>query len=130
MKKILVVEDDRNIVMSLGIRLEAAGYEVKQAHDCASGFNIALEFEPDLLLLDVLFPGGGGFGLASRLKDHPVLGGRPIIFLTASQQPGLCEDAKALGAVDFMCKPYEARTLLASIDNALDDVEEEKGAFL
>ena len=115
--KILVIDDDSKIVQVLKIRLKAADYEVLTAADGVSGFKLALESKPDLIILDIMMPVGGGFPMAYRLrKQAPEV---PIIFITASKQPGLREMADKLGAAGFIEKPYEKKDLLAAVDKAL-----------
>jgi CheY-like chemotaxis protein len=116
---ILVVEDDNRIIEVLKIRLQAAGYRVSAARDAASAVLMATRLDPDLILLDILLPGDNGLLVAERLQDTGATAGIPFMFLTASSQPGLQEQAMALGAVGFFEKPYEAEQLLASIDEAL-----------
>ena len=118
-KTILVVEDDKKIVMALTVRLKGHGYDVVAAYDAAMAMSIAMEHRPDLVLLDISMPGGNGFMVAKRLQDEVSTAGVPFIFLTASKQPGLRETARDLGAVGFFEKPYEAEALLAAIDGAL-----------
>lgn len=121
MKKILVVEDDRRIVTALKIRLQAEGYEVAAAYDGALAMSRAVEFQPDLVLLDISMPGGNGFMVAERLQSSVVTAGVPMIFLTASKKPGLLEQAVQLGAAQFIEKPYHAEDLLAAIADALGE---------
>jgi two-component system OmpR family response regulator len=115
---VLVVEDDRNIATCLAVRLGAAGYEVHIAHDAAAGVDAAMTFEPDLIILDITLPAGGGFSVAERLRDlsdSPA----PVLFITASRQPGLRERAFDLGAAGFFEKPYDPHLLLATISDLL-----------
>jgi CheY-like chemotaxis protein len=121
MKKILIVEDDKKIVTALTIRLQAAGYEVVVSYDAALAMTRAMDHQPDLALLDITMPGGNGFVVAERLRDSVDTASIPIIFLTASKQPGLREKALELGAVAFFEKPYDAQRLLATIAQALED---------
>ena len=117
LKKILIVEDDAKIAMALALRLKTAGYETTLAHDALAGVNCALRTQPDLVLLDVSLPAGDGFQVAERmraLQSAPA----PIIFLTASQQPGLRQRAKELGA-GFFEKPYEHEALLAAVEQRI-----------
>jgi CheY-like chemotaxis protein len=116
---ILVVEDDNRIIEILNIRLQAAGYRVSAARDAASAVLMATRLRPDLILLDILLPGDNGLLVAERLQDTAATAGIPLMFLTASSQPGLREQAMALGAVGFFEKPYEAEELLASIEAVL-----------
>ena len=116
-KKILIIEDDRKIAMALALRLKTAGYETTLAHDALAGVNLALRLQPDLVLLDISLPAGNGFQVAERMRSlqpDPA----PIIFLTASRQPGLRERAEDLGA-GFFEKPYEHRDLLAAVEQRI-----------
>ncbi len=106
--------------MALAIRLKSFGYEVAIAHDALTGLTSALRLQPDLVLLDISMPAGNGFSVAERLRALlPTV--MPIIFLTASKQPGLLEKATELGAA-FFEKPYEAEELLAAIQDALGEL--------
>lgn len=118
MKKILVVEDDRKIALALATRLKAAGYEASMAYDALGGVSAAIKQKPDLVLLDMSMPGGDGLAVAKRIQTL-VPGLTPIIFITASKQLGLREQAKELGAAGFFEKPYDAEQLLEAIRQAL-----------
>ena len=127
MKKILIVEDDKKLVAALTIRLKAAGYEVIAATDAVMAGSMAVKNCPDLVLLDISMPGGNGFMVAERLQNSTVTMGVPMIFLTASKQPGLREKARDLGAVGFFEKPYDAEALLAVIRQSLGEPVESVG---
>jgi DNA-binding response OmpR family regulator len=118
MKKILIVEDDRNIASALSIRLKNAGYEVSVAPDALTGVETAIKKLPDLVLLDISLPAGNGFTVAERIQSL-IPTATPLIFLTASNKPGLREKAKELGAAAFFHKPYRADDLLGAIQLAL-----------
>ncbi len=120
-KKVLVVEDDKKISTALAVRLRAAGYEVVAAYDAVLAVTIAVKHRPDLILLDISMPGGDGFAVAEKVQNLASTVGVPMIFLTASKQPGLREKAMELGAVGFFEKPYEAADLLAAIQEALGE---------
>jgi DNA-binding response OmpR family regulator len=115
--KILMVEDDRQIVRALTLRLQYAGYEVIQAFDAVSGVEAVIQHQPDLILMDIILPGGSGLIAAKKIQN--TVPNLPIIFLTASQRPGLRQQALALGAAGFLEKPYDPRELLNMIQNAL-----------
>jgi DNA-binding response OmpR family regulator len=120
MKKILIVEDDQNIAKALAIRLKSAGYEVTVAPDAMTGVAAALKTQPDLALLDISVPAGNGFTVAEKIQEL-VASATPIIFLTASKQPGLRQKAQNLGAAGFFEKPYDAGELLAAIQRAFGE---------
>lgn len=113
-KKVLIIEDDRKIAMALALRLKSAGYEASMAYDALTGVNDAVKCRPDLVLLDISIPAGNGFAVAERVKSL-IPNPTPIIFLTASKQPGFRERAQELGAVGYFEKPYEAEALLAAV---------------
>jgi len=123
MKKILVVDDDPNIITALTVRLQAAGYEVLSAPDGFKGLQAAVTSPPDLILLDVCLPAVIGFAVARRLQELG-LERIPVIFITASKKEGLRAAAKALGAAGYLEKPYEAQELLALIAQVLRESEQ------
>jgi DNA-binding response OmpR family regulator len=119
MKSILIIEDDRKIAMALTLRLKSAGYEATAAYDALTGVNAAIKNPPDLVLLDICLPVSNGFTVAEKIQTlvpTPI----PIIFITASKQPGFRQRANELGAAGYFEKPYEAEELLAAIQNALN----------
>jgi DNA-binding response OmpR family regulator len=116
--KILIVEDDRKIGISLSLRLKSAGYEASLAQDALMGVNMAVKNPPDLLLLDISMPAGDGFQVAERVRAL-VSSIVPIIFLTASKQPSFRTRAAAFGPAGFFEKPFKSNELLAAIETAL-----------
>lgn len=120
MKKILIVEDDKDIARALSLRLKAAKYEVILAHDCITGTSMGIKEEPDLVILDVSMPGGDGFTLASRLQAHSTTTPPPVLFVTASKSPDIRSRAFDAGAVGFFEKPFNAHEILECIDSTLD----------
>lgn len=114
-RKILVIEDDKAIALALSVRLMANDYNVLSAHDAVTGLQTALRDRPDLIVLDICLPGGGGLVTAEWLRNSGLTEGIPFIVVTASKKPGLRERAEELGAVGFFQKPYEAQELLDAI---------------
>ncbi len=119
MKKILIVEDEKAIAMTLSTRLKAAGYTVINAFDAIGGVSLAQRETPDLVLLDLTMPAGGGLRVAERVRALPKTSTTPIIFLTASKDPALRESAMTHAPVAFLEKPYDAAVLLTHIQDAL-----------
>jgi len=117
-KKILIVEDDRKIGMSLSLRLKSAGYDPLLAQDALMGVGMAVKSRPDLLILDISMPAGDGFQVAERVRAL-VASDVPIIFLTASKLPSFRAKAAALGGTAFFEKPFKSHELLAAIEAAL-----------
>ncbi len=124
-EKILVVDDEEDMAKALKVRLKANGYNVVFASDSIQAFMIANQENPDLILLDILIPGGGGFVVAERLKQSAATNRIPIIFLTGI--PGGEERAYKLGASGYVMKPYQPEELMEAIHNALEISRRESG---
>lgn len=116
--KILVIEDEEDVSKALRIRLKANGYDVVSASDSIEGVTLAHKEKPDLIILDVMIPGGGGFAVAERLKQSVKTWDIPIIFLTGI--PGTEEMAYKVGARFYFKKPYNPTELLNAIKMALE----------
>lgn len=95
------------------------GYTVFAAKDAVSAISAVRKNNPDVIVLDVSLPAGDGFVVAERLKNLISAAATPIIFVTASNTPGLRERAMNLGAVEFLNKPFDATTLADAIESAL-----------
>jgi CheY-like chemotaxis protein len=119
-KRILIVDDERDIVKALTIRLRGAGYEVVTAFDGAQGIFMAHKEKPDLVLLDIRMPAGNGFSVAEKLKQSVDTLAIPLIFLTGSPEKNSEEKAMALGARFYVKKPYDPEELLDAIKRALE----------
>jgi DNA-binding response OmpR family regulator len=119
-KKILIVDDERDIVKGLMIRLQGAGYNIVTAFDGAQGVFMAHKEKPDLILLDIRMPAGNGFSVAQRLKRSIHTFTIPVIFLTGSPEKNAEEKAMALGARFYIKKPYDPEELLDAIKRALE----------
>ena len=112
-KTILVVEDERNIVDILTFNLQREGYDTLEALDGAAGLRLALERDPDLILLDLMLPKMDGFEVCRRLREQ----GRttPVIMLTAREEETDKVLGLELGADDYITKPFSMRELLARV---------------
>jgi CheY-like chemotaxis protein len=99
-RKVLVVDDEQDVAKALKIRLKANGYNVVLAFDSVQAFTMANKEKPDLILLDIMIPGGGGVVVAERLKQSTATHHIPIIFLTGI--PGGEERAYKLGASGYV----------------------------
>ena len=117
-KKILVVDDEEDVARALKIRLKANGYHVVLASDSVQAFSMANKEKPNLIILDIMIPGGGGFVVAERLKQSTATHHIPIIFLTGIS--GGEERAYKVGASGYLMKPYHPEKLLETIHNALE----------
>ncbi len=108
---ILVVDDELSIRKTIGRRLEREGYRVITADCGEEGLRIASEKLPDLILLDVMMPKMKGRDVCARLKADPKTGHIPVIFLTALGLADHIQAGMALGADDYIVKPFEADEL-------------------
>ena len=112
-KKVLIVEDEQSIVDILSFNLTKEGYDTIEALDGLTGLQLALEQNPDLVLLDLMLPGMSGFDVCQRIRQAGSL--VPIVMLTAREE----EDDKVrgleLGADDYITKPFKNRELMARV---------------
>lgn len=114
-KKILVVDDEVGFTSLLTMALSR--YEVLAENDALRALDVALQFQPDLILLDVLMPGMDGGDLATKMRAEPALERTPIVFLTAVISPAETGGgAKQIGAYPFLAKPVDMQTLIACIE--------------
>lgn len=119
-KKILIVDDEPDIVKALMIRLESSGYEVIAAFDWIQGISMANKEMPDLVILDIRMPSGNGFSVVEQLKQSDRTDQIPIIFLTGSPERNAEERAIGLGARFYIKKPYDPEELLDAVKRALE----------
>ena len=122
-KKILVIDDMPNIVTMVKARLEASGYEVITALDGQQGLTYANAEKPDLIILDIVMPAGGGYSVYTRLRMSPKTRSVPVIFLTAKDKPEDVVRAYKLGAQYFVKKPYKPEMLLGTVKKVLESSE-------
>ena len=112
-KKILIVEDEKNIVDILSFNLGREGYETVAAYDGEQGLKLALEKDPDLILLDVMLPKMNGFDVCKAVREKNT--STPIIMLTAREGESDKVFGLELGADDYITKPFSMRELLARV---------------
>ncbi len=115
--KILLVEDEKGLILTLTDRLESEGFEVKTATDGESGFLLALEECFDLIILDVMLPKKNGFDVCRDLRRKNVE--TPVLMLTAKGETIDKVLGLKLGADDYLTKPFEVMELLARVEALL-----------
>ncbi|RYC72434.1 response regulator [Candidatus Nanogingivalis gingivitcus] len=103
-KKILLVEDDEVLASVYRARLEMEGFEVEEVHDGEKALSVAINFRPDLILLDVMMPKINGFDVLDILKNTPETMNMRIIMLTALSQEADRDRAEKLGVDDYLVK--------------------------
>lgn len=110
MKRILIVDDEKDLCDILHFNLQAQGYDVYETYSAESALSILENNKFDLLLLDIMMEGMSGFDLAKRIK-----GSVPIIFLTAKDTEEDMLEGFSLGADDYISKPFSVREVMARI---------------
>ncbi len=116
-QKVLLVDDDRDIILGASLRLRAAGYDTITAFDGQQGIEAALDERPDAIVLDVRMPRMDGMAALAMLHSCETTKDIPIVMLSAS----LVDQQAALdgGARFFLTKPYQGKTLVAAVESAL-----------
>ena len=122
-RRILLVDDEKDMLFMLRFRLEAAGYAVVSAGDGIEGYTCALREKPDIILLDVLLPGIDGLQLCRKLKDTEELRRIPVLILTASNVKDVERRSSEAGADGCLKKPFDSLELLNKIKFLLGDSE-------
>ena len=120
---VLVVDDEPNIVMSLEFLMEQAGFEVRAAADGEAALKAMEDKVPDLVLLDVMMPKRDGYDLCQMIRAKPEWKDVRIIMLTAKGREVEREKGMALGADDYVTKPFSTRELVERVKSFLEDRE-------
>ena len=118
-KKVLIVDGEPNIVISLEFLMKQAGYDIRTAHDGKSAGALLETFSPDLALVDVMLPHRSGFELCQMIREHTEWQHIKVILLTAKSREMDITKGLALGADDYVTKPFATRDLLEKIDQML-----------
>jgi two-component system phosphate regulon response regulator PhoB len=117
--KILIIEDEAAIRDMLKFTLTASEYDVSEASNAEEGWKLALDNQPDLILLDWMMPGTSGVALAQRLRQNDKTRTIPIIMLTARSDEDDQVQGFDAGADDYVIKPFSPRALVARIQELL-----------
>ena len=118
-KRILIVDDEPDILRLTLLRLKKSGFEVITALNGSDAIVVAGREKPDLILLDMVLPKMNGSQVCRYLKNHNELSHIPVILFTASSNTMTAIRAKKIGADDFIVKPFDPDVLIAKIDDAL-----------
>lgn len=116
---ILIVDDDREIVRGLSVRLRSAGYEIERAYDGEDGLATAVKMQPDAIVLDIRMPGMDGLMMLKKLREHRSICKVPVIVLSANVADQARVKAFELQASYFMQKPYQPDKLLLAVASML-----------
>lgn len=127
--KILVIEDDKILLENTAELLELSGYEVEKAENGKVGVKKVQEFEPDLIVCDVMMPELDGYGVLYILSKNTKTSSIPFIFLTAKTEKEDFRKGMSLGADDYLTKPFDELELLNAIEARLSKIQSLKKEF-
>ncbi|MCU7816891.1 MAG: response regulator [Candidatus Thiodiazotropha sp. (ex Lucinoma kastoroae)] len=118
-KKILIVDDEPNIVLSVEYLMKREGYQVTTANDGQTALELLSETTPDLLILDVMMPRKNGFEVCSEIRADPTLSGLPILMLSAKGREAEIKKGVSLGADAYIAKPFSTHDLVNMVNKLL-----------
>lgn len=118
-KKILIVDDEPNIVISLEFLMRREGFEVAVARDGDAAVATLESFHPDLVLLDVMMPGKSGFEVCQHIRGLPALQATKVVMLTAKGRDTEVAKGIALGADAYVTKPFSTKDLATKVKELL-----------
>lgn len=118
-KKVLIVDDEKNIAISVQFLMKREGFEVLVAHDGEEGLTKIRSEHPDLVLLDVMMPKLDGFEVCKAVRSDPELADIRIIMLTAKGRDAEKEKGISLGADAYMAKPFSTSELVDKVNEIL-----------
>ncbi len=119
-KRILVVDDEPDVTELLEYKLEQEGYRVKVLNDPLSFVATVREFEPDLMVLDIMMPELNGLQMCRITRSDPAMKNIPVIFLTAKDEVEDRVKGLETGAEDYMSKPFNTKELLLRVGKILN----------
>ncbi len=114
-QSVLVVDDEPNIVLSLQFLMKEAGFDVRVARDGEEALDAVRDTPPDVILLDVMLPRRDGYELCQTIRANPEWNGIRIIMLTAKGREIEQEKGLALGADDYITKPFSTREVVERV---------------
>lgn len=118
--RVLIADDDADILALVAFRLERSGYEVLQATDGEEALRLAVEESPDLAVLDVMMPKMDGYEVTRRIRDNEATSNMPVILLTARAQQSDVDQGMLAGADDYVKKPFSPQELRARVQAVLE----------
>ena len=118
-KKVLIVDDEPNIVVSVEFLMQREGHEVATAADGQEAMDLLKESRPDLLILDVMMPRKNGFEVCAEVRTDNRLSGMPILMLTAKGREAEMKKGLSLGADAYITKPFSTHELVMKVSELL-----------
>ena len=120
-KRVLIVDDEPNIVISLEFLMRQSGYEIRVARDGREAETALAEFQPDLVLLDVMLPHKSGFELCQTIRENPDWKSLKIVLLTAKGREMDITKGLSLGADDYVSKPFSTKELVEKVNILINE---------
>jgi DNA-binding response OmpR family regulator len=120
-KRILIADDEPNIVVSLEFLMKQQGHVVRVAGSGEDAFNAVGEFGPDLILLDIMMPRMSGYDLCQRVRENPAWQGIKIVLLSARGRDIDVTKGMAVGADAYITKPFSTKELIAKVQQMLGE---------
>lgn len=115
MQKILVVDDDPYILMSLEFLMKKSGYEVMIARNGTEALELVRSQEPALVLLDVMMPDVDGYAICESIKGDPALAHIIVVFVSAKTKPADVQKGLSLGAARYISKPFSTKDVMQQV---------------
>jgi DNA-binding response OmpR family regulator len=125
-RSVLIVDDEPNIVRALQFLMAKAGYIIRVARDGEQALNEIAMVQPDLVLLDAMLPKRDGFDVCQTIRANPSWAGVRIIMLTAKGRDIEREKGMAMGADDYITKPFSTKDIVAQVEKLLGPGEESR----
>lgn len=122
-KRVLIADDEQNILLSLEFLLQQAGFEVTLAEDGEEALTKAKEIHPDLILLDVMMPHLNGYEVCQELRQEPDFNDVKIMMLTAKGRETEVAKGLAIGADAYVTKPFGTQELMANVNALLAEAD-------
>jgi DNA-binding response OmpR family regulator len=118
-KTILIIDDDKDWVWMLGMRLQHEGYKVEAAFDAVQAITQTIDLKPNLVLLDIIMPAGDGVGVLEKLRANAKTINIPVIALTGISDKQTIEAAEKLGISGYFVKPVDMDKLIEKLKEVL-----------
>jgi len=122
-KKVLIADDEPNIVVSLEFLMKQKGYDVRTVGNGEDALRAVGEFGPDLILLDVMMPRMSGYDVCQKVRENPAWQGIRIVMLSAKGRDVEVTKGMAVGADAYVTKPFATRDLIAQVAQLLGEGE-------
>ena len=119
-RKVLIVDDEPNIVTALEFLFRRSGYDVRLATNGAEALEMVDAFRPDVVLLDVMMPVKSGYEVCQAMRERPELAGIRIVMLSAKGSEAEVSKGLSLGADLYVTKPFSTQELVATIDRLFE----------